>query len=239
MAVIDRQTPDSLLNSLNEQQQAAVLNTRGPMLVLAGAGTGKTTVITRRIAHLIASGVKPEQILAMTFTKKAALEMKQRVESSFDETLDGLTICTFHALGFRLLRETNVRTTSWGRVRVISAKQQRELVGLLLQQTDLTERFAIPEAIRQIGRTKTQAALGESRSNCPEFDRMVVEYQQQLHELNHVDFDALLILPLQTLENSPTLRKGYQQRWRCASTTSSPFLRQRQWCRWQFGGGGE
>ncbi len=214
MAVIDRQAPDSLLNSLNEQQRTAVLNTRGPMLVLAGAGTGKTTVITRRIAHLIASGVKPEQILAMTFTKKAALEMKQRVESSFDETLDGLTICTFHALGFRLLRETNVRTTSSGRVRVISAKQQRELVGLLLQRTGLADRFAIPEAIRQIGRTKTQAALGESRSNCPEFDRMVVEYQQQLRELDQVDFDDLLILPLQTLENSPTLRKGYQQRWR-------------------------
>ena len=105
MVDIHNPSPNSLLNSLNEQQQAAVLNTRGPMLVLAGAGTGKTTVITRRVAHLIASGVQPEQILAVTFTKKAALEMKQRVQSSLGGTIDSLTVCTFHALGYRMLRE--------------------------------------------------------------------------------------------------------------------------------------
>jgi len=213
MVEIHNPSSNSLLNSLNEQQQSAVLNTRGPMLVLAGAGTGKTTVITRRIAHLIASGVQPEQILAVTFTKKAALEMKQRVQSSLGGTIDSLTVCTFHALGHRMLRENRVRTSSCANVNLISPKQQRQLVGDVLLQTDLAERLGIREATREIGRAKVTAAIAAGSSQT-EFERMVAEYERELNRRRQVDFDDLLILPVQILRGSNALRSMYQDRWR-------------------------
>src|SRR5271167_4807783 len=96
-------TFDEILASLTEPQREAVLHTDGPLLVLAGPGSGKTRVITCRIAHLIHQGVRPQQILAITFTNKAAAEMKQRVESMLPGK--GVWISTFHALGVRLLRQ--------------------------------------------------------------------------------------------------------------------------------------
>ena len=213
MVDIRNPSPNSLLNSLNQQQQAAVLHTRGPMLVLAGAGTGKTTVITRRIAHLIASGVQPEQILAVTFTKKAALEMKQRVQSSLGATIDSLTVCTFHALGYRLLRENRVRTDFRGNVNLISAKQQRQIVEKVLQHTGLTDRFGLREAIREISCAKVTVAITGDSSQF-EFATMVAEYERELNRRRLVDFDDLLILPVRILRGSNALRAQYQARWR-------------------------
>ena len=205
---------DSLLHALNKQQQAAVLNTRGPMLVLAGAGTGKTTVITRRIAHLIASGVAPHQILAVTFTKKAATEMKQRVDTSLGGKIDGLTICTFHALGYRILRENGIRTCARGNVNLISAKQQRELVADLLPHANLDSGFDVRETIREISRIKTLAALDALACEDSDLEFLVDAYQRELMQRLLVDFDDMLILPMVALRESLELRSRYQHRWR-------------------------
>ena len=99
------------LAGLNEEQQQAVLHGTGPMLVLAGAGTGKTRVLTHRIAMLIESGVAPEEILALTFTRKAAAEMNERVFKLVGETAKGTRVGTFHSLALEIVREHTA--TEW------------------------------------------------------------------------------------------------------------------------------
>ena len=93
------------INTLNEKQQQAVLHKNGPMLVLAGAGSGKTKVLTNRIAYLIESGISPSNILAITFTNKAAKEMKDRVKSLIGNDANYIQISTFHSLGLKLIKE--------------------------------------------------------------------------------------------------------------------------------------
>src|SRR3989475_12126982 len=108
-----------ILDGLNDAQREAVTHDTGPLLIVAGAGTGKTTVITRRIAHLIAQGkARPEQILALTFTDKAAAEMEARVDQLVPYGLVGATLATFHAFSDRLVREYAVELGLTSRLRV-------------------------------------------------------------------------------------------------------------------------
>ena len=99
----------TIFDGLNEAQAKAVNCTEGPLLVLAGAGTGKTRVVTRRIAHLLAQGVPASSILAVTFTRKAATEMKLRLADLVGSVSRQATVCTFHALGFQIIREQRGR----------------------------------------------------------------------------------------------------------------------------------
>src|SRR2546426_8096392 len=110
-----------ILDGLNDAQREAVTHDTGPLLIVAGAGTGKTTVITRRIAHLIAQGkARPEQILALTFTDKAAAEMESRVDELVPYGFIGATISTFHAFGDRLVREHAIELGLTSQLRVES-----------------------------------------------------------------------------------------------------------------------
>ena len=213
MSTLTRQSPKAYLDGLNEDQQQAVLRTRGPLLVLAGAGTGKTRVVTCRIAHLIATGVKPDQILAVTFTKKAAAEMKQRVDSLLGGKASGLTVCTFHALGYRMLAENHIRTSSSGCLNLLSPAQQRNLVAEILNRQHLDGLFAVHAAVREISRVKTARATESIIARDSISERLVAEYQRTLDENQQIDFDDLLILPLQVLQESSHPRTSYRQRW--------------------------
>lgn len=207
---------DSLLSGLNDQQQSAVLHMQGPMLVLAGAGTGKTMVITRRIANLLSLGVAPEEILAVTFTKKAALEMKQRVQTLLGGELPKLTVCTFHALGHRMLREQRIATDARGSVNVVAANQQRELAEAALRQIDADEELDSWAALRLIGRVKTTAAIlgDQTGDELTDAEQLTVTYEEGLRQCGKVDFDDLLVLPVKALQESADLRDSYQLRWK-------------------------
>lgn len=140
--------------------------------------------------------------------------MQQRVEYALGGRIGGLTICTFHALGHRLLRETGIRTCARGNVSLISAKQQRELVEDILQQTGFTERFGVREAIRELGRIKAMAAIDGGQCEHSESIDMVADYEQELIRRRQIDFDDMLILPVLALQESTELRSKYQHRWR-------------------------
>ena len=116
---------DGILQGLNEAQREAVVHGEGPLLIIAGAGTGKTTVLTRRIAHLIAAKrARPEEILALTFTEKAAAEMAERVDQLIPWGYAETTISTFHAFGDRVLRESALETGLDPQFRVLSRPEQ-------------------------------------------------------------------------------------------------------------------
>src|SRR3954471_9951682 len=110
---------ERLFGGLNSMQRQAVETTEGPLLVLAGAGTGKTRVISHRISYLLARGVRPEEILAVTFSRKAAREMASRTAQLLGTYPEGLTVSTFHALGYRILREQASRLHFDGTVLII------------------------------------------------------------------------------------------------------------------------
>ena len=113
-----------LLKDLNEEQREAVLHGDGPLLIIAGAGTGKTKVITHRIAHLVESGIKPSEILALTFTDKAASEMEERIDILLPYGSFGVQVSTFHAFGDRLLRENGLEIGLTTDFRVLTRPEQ-------------------------------------------------------------------------------------------------------------------
>ena len=129
------------LEGLNPAQHQAVMTTQGPLLVLAGAGSGKTRVLTFRIAHMIADeGVRPWQILAITFTNKAAAEMRERLEALLPNNIRGMWVCTFHAMCVRLLREDGERLGYGSNFAIYDDDDSKRLVKAILSDLDLDVR---------------------------------------------------------------------------------------------------
>ena len=129
------------LEGLNPAQHQAVMTTQGPLLVLAGAGSGKTRVLTFRIAHMIADeGVRPWQILAITFTNKAAAEMRERLEALLPNNIRGMWVCTFHAMCVRLLREDGERLGYGSNFAIYDDDDSKRLVKTILSDLDIDVR---------------------------------------------------------------------------------------------------
>ncbi len=213
-------TTDAILDPLNDAQREAVLATRGPLLIIAGPGSGKTRVIAHRIAYLIdREGVPPYRILAVTFTNKAAREMRERVEGLLGEAARDVVLGTFHALCARFLRVDGGRVGLHRGFAIYDEDDQQALMRRALNHLGLDPRQFHPRAVLSvISRAKSElaspAAFKQSvRSYFEEVSaRLYERYQDLLAENNAVDFDDLIMKTVELLREHPDVREKYQQR---------------------------
>ncbi|HEY6010954.1 MAG TPA: UvrD-helicase domain-containing protein, partial [Nitrospirota bacterium] len=208
------------LDNLNPPQREAVLHGDGPLLILAGAGSGKTRVITCRIAHLIRErNVHPGNILAVTFTNKAANEMRERVERLLKMPLTGLWISTFHSSCVRILRQYIDRLGYRKQFVIYDETDRSSLIKTCMQDLGIDDKQNQPRAV--IGRISSlknnlqDAGQYEKTSAGFGFDEAVSRtyslYDQRLREANGVDFDDLLMLTVRLFERHPDVLAYYQQ----------------------------
>jgi DNA helicase-2/ATP-dependent DNA helicase PcrA len=215
-------SPERYLAALNPAQREAVLHTEGPLLVIAGAGSGKTRVLTHRVAHLItAVGVKPNEILAITFTNKAAGEMRERLTAMLGPVARAIWILTFHAACGRMLRSEAERLGYRSNFTIYDSQDQQRLVKQCLDELEKDPKRFVPRGIHaQISNAKNQlVAPAEYRERVSSFyDQTVAEvyelYQKRLHASNAVDFDDMLMLTVEVLERFPDARKKWQNAFR-------------------------
>ena len=200
-----------LLADLTPAQLEAVTHVEGPLLVLAGAGSGKTRVITRRIACLLQQGVRPNRILAITFTNKAAGEMRQRVEALVPGCR--VWISTFHSLGARLLRQYANRFGLDANFTIYDQADRNRMVKAVLESAQIDNIRFTPDRIQAaISKAKNQLLGPESYANrASDFYTQVVAqvypvYEKRLRDANALDFDDLLLWPALALQHDPELR---------------------------------
>jgi len=219
MAVL---TPEQYLEQLNPAQKDAVLATEGPVLVVAGAGSGKTRVLTYRITHLIsACGVKPNEILAITFTNKAANEMKGRLEGLLGPVVQTMWVMTFHAACGRILRRESQRLGYKSSFTIYDQADQIRVVKDCLEELDKDPKRFAPTGIHaQISNAKNRLVWPqEYRERVASFyDQAVADvyelYQRRLYAANAMDFDDLLMLTVEVLERFPEARERWAKAFR-------------------------
>jgi len=198
---------------LNLAQQEAVNYLHGPCLVLAGAGSGKTRVITHKIGRLIQTGLKPEQIAAITFTNKAAAEMRERAKSLIGKQARGVLICTFHALGVRMLRQDGA---ALGLKPQFSILDSDDVTSILKDAGGSTDAATVRNWQWTISRWKgmgLNAAQAEAQVNGDEervIARIMAQYEERLSAYQSVDFDDLIGLPLKLLQEHEAVRGKWQ-----------------------------
>ena len=203
------------LLALNPPQRAAAEQIHGPVLILAGAGTGKTRVITTRIAGMVYDGIPPEQILAVTFTNKAAAEMRERVGTMIDpEVAERVTISTFHSLCVRILRTCIERL---GYKKSFSIYTQSDQVGLL--RRIIVRKIGKDESLDpKLANMLISQAKNTGKPISDMEDSLISEvyrtYQRELKLLNAVDFDDLIILAVRGLQENADIRREWQRRFR-------------------------
>jgi DNA helicase-2/ATP-dependent DNA helicase PcrA len=209
---------EELLAGLNPAQREAVLHVDGPLLVVAGAGSGKTRVLTHRVAHLIrAHGVKPNEILAITFTNKAATEMRERLERILGRTARAIWILTFHAACGRMLRREAERLGYRSSFTIYDQADQVRLVKACLEELGKDPKRFTPRGIHaQISNAKNQLVGPEEYTSrvASFWDQTVAEvyelYQRRLFASNAVDFDDMLMLTVDVLERFPEALERWQ-----------------------------
>ncbi|MEO6077445.1 MAG: UvrD-helicase domain-containing protein [Candidatus Andersenbacteria bacterium] len=215
----------SPLEGLNPDQQKVVLATHGPVLVLAGAGSGKTRALTHRIAYLIEQGIaKPEEILAVTFTNKASAEMKHRIQEILgSSTLTPKAVSTFHSMGVKILREQAHAHTRTRGFSILDSKDSEKLVRRILKKENYSLKEWGSSAVRgMISKIKQEYV---DTPNFPTADnpkeemiqKVFPQYERMLAEHDAYDFDDLLRVPLRILRSVPAVREMYQNRWKFIS----------------------
>ena len=211
------------LGGLNPEQRAAVTAPDGPLLVLAGAGTGKTRVLTTRLAHLLLTGrARPHEVLAVTFTNRAAREMVERVEGLIGRSVAGMWLGTFHAMGVRMLRAHAELVGLQSSFTILDSDDQERLAKQIIQAADLDERRWPPRLlVATIQRWKDRGYRPDQVPAAEVGDfalgrgvALYAAYQERLATLNACDFGDLLLHGLTLLTQQPELLARYQQRFR-------------------------
>jgi DNA helicase II / ATP-dependent DNA helicase PcrA len=215
-------SPETYLADLNPAQREAVTHTEGPLLVVAGAGSGKTRVLTHRVAHLIsAAGIQPNEVLAITFTNKAAGEMRTRLEDLLPEVARRIWILTFHAACGRILRREAPRLGYKTNFTIYDSADQVRVVKQALEELERDpKRFPAKGIHEHISAAKNQlVSPAEYRNRVESFyDQTVADvydlYQRRLFAANAVDFDDLLMLTVDVLERFPEAKERWQKAFR-------------------------
>ncbi len=213
-------TDDTLLQGLNPAQREAVLHVKGPLLVLAGAGSGKTRVLTTRLARLIDhDGVDPSRILAVTFTNKAAGEMKHRIASLLGRAPVGMWVGTFHAIGARMLRAAPHLVGRTPSFTIYDQDDAQTVVKRIMERQQINTKQFTPRGVHgAISDAKNQLVYPDEYANLAmdPFSRAIAKvypgYGVELRNANAVDFDDLLLLPVQMLAQNPRELEKYQRR---------------------------
>jgi DNA helicase-2/ATP-dependent DNA helicase PcrA len=202
-------------DSLNHAQREAVGALDGPVLILAGAGTGKTRTVTCRIAHMLEKGVRPQEILAVTFTNKAAAEMRERIGGMVSKkAADEMTVCTFHSLCVKLLRGGIEKLGYKRNFAIFTGSDQTGLMKQLIIRKGGADEKIKPEAVMaEISRAKNKGIdPGELENEF--FASLGRAYQNELRAQNAVDFDDLLVLAEQLLREHPDVRDSFRQQFK-------------------------
>ena len=213
---------ESILKGLNPQQKKAVQITEGPLLVVAGAGSGKTSVLTRRIAYLVAEkGIAPWNILAITFTNKAATEMKEREYKLLGQQADGIWMSTFHALCVRILRRDAEKIGYSGNFSIADSAEQLTLIKHIQKEQNINPKMYEPRRILSAisnGKNDLLTPDAFSASAASPFEKITAqvyqEYQKRLKNDQIMDFDDLIMQTLVLFKKAPTVLHYYQNKFR-------------------------
>ena len=217
--------PERFLAGLNPQQRAAVVHEGGPLLIIAGAGSGKTRVLTHRIAYLLAErGVQPGQVLAITFTNKAAAEMRERVEQLVGGRARAMWVMTFHSACVRILRREAGKIGIKSGFSIYDAADSQRLMQLVLRDLDLDPKRYPPRSFTHlVSNLKNELVDEESYArqvsqNGSDHDRLVAQayaaYQRRLRQANALDFDDLIMTTVHVLQAFPDVAEHYRRRFR-------------------------
>jgi DNA helicase-2/ATP-dependent DNA helicase PcrA len=212
---------EDLLSGLNPVQREAVLHDEGPLLIVAGAGSGKTRVLTNRIAHLIAEGVSPFEIIAITFTNKAAGEMKHRVQALVGPVAQRMWVSTFHSACVRILRRDGSRLGYRSTFTIYDQADAQRLTGYVLRDLNIDAKRFPPRSVHAvISQAKCELIDFESyqaRASGP-YERRIAEvyreYQQRLLVASAMDFDDLVMLAVNLLQSQADVLAHYQERFK-------------------------
>lgn len=211
------------LNKLNKQQKSAVLNTEGPLLVLSGAGTGKTKVLTSRLASIIYKRkAKISEIFCVTFTNKAANEMKTRVEKILNHPVEGMYIGTFHSIGLRFLRKNSELVGIKNDFTILDKDDQLRLIKQVISLRNLDPKFYVPKNfLYMIDQAKNSGLTCDEVKNHKfeletdgKFGQIYKQYQERLSNFNSVDFGDLIMLPIKLFKENHNILNFYQEKFK-------------------------
>lgn len=202
---------DNLNKILNKEQHTAVTLNKGPVLILAGAGSGKTRVITYKIVNLINSGISAKQILAVTFTNKAANEMKERVSWLLKNKKAGVLVTTFHSLGVKILKD-EIRILGYrSRFSIYDKYDSTRLITDIINELKLSQEKYNPDFVSYIISNLKRNKKFQIEDN--NLNIIFKKYQKYLKDYNAVDFDDLIILPIEIFKKDNEILKKYQKKW--------------------------